>query len=76
MKTSFKSILNGKTVAIVGPAQYMTGLGLGKEIDSFDVVVRLNRSCESIRNYSKDIGSKTDILYSCLIEKPANAGPK
>lgn len=68
------NLLKGKSVAIVGPAQYMMSSGLGKEIDSFDTIVRINRSYESINQYSADIGSRTDILYSCLIEKPANAG--
>ena len=67
--------LTGKEVAIVGPAAYMIGSGLGNEIDDHDVVVRLNRGIESIVDYSSDIGSRTDILYSCLIEKPGNAGP-
>lgn len=68
------SLLNNKVVSIVGPAKYMTDSGLGEEIDKSDTIVRINRSYESIEKYSQDIGSKTDILYSCLIEKPANAG--
>ena len=66
--------LTGKEVAIVGPAAYMIGSGLGNKIDDHDVVVRLNRGVESITDYSSDIGFRTDILYSCLIEKPGNAG--
>ena len=69
-----KKLFFNKKVAIVGPAKYMTNSGLGKEIDQYDTVVRLNRSCESIFDYSQDIGKRTDALYSCLIEKPANAG--
>ena len=68
------NLIEGKTVAIVGPAQYMTNSSLGEEIDECDTIVRINRSYESIDDYSSDIGSRTDILYSCLIEKPANAG--
>jgi|TARA_E500000331_G_C17238077_1_gene705735 hypothetical protein len=68
------SLLEDKVVAIVGPAQYMTNSNLGEEIDECDTIVRINRSYESIDKYGSDIGSRTDILYSCLIEKPANAG--
>jgi hypothetical protein len=68
------NLFTNKNVAIVGPALYMSGSKLGKEIDEYDTVVRLNRSCESILEYSQDIGNRTDVLYSCLIEKPANAG--
>tara|TARA_Y100001938_G_C8046262_1_gene409089 strand:+ start:600 stop:1346 length:747 start_codon:yes stop_codon:yes gene_type:complete len=70
----FKQLIVGKSVALVGPAAYMMGSGLGKEINSYDVVVRINRSHESVDKFSNDIGSRTDILYSCLIEKNANAG--
>lgn len=71
---NFEKIIKNKSVAIVGPASYLEGSGLGKEIDNHDLVIRINRGCELIKDYSKDIGEKTDILYSCLIEKPENAG--
>jgi len=74
MNYQYAEFVKNKKVAIVGPAQYMAGSGFGKEIDEFDIVVRLNRSCESIEKFYHDIGKRTDILYSCLIEKPANAG--
>ncbi len=73
-ETDYKNIIEGKSVAVVGPASYLEGSGLGKEIDSHDLVIRINRGCELINKYSIDIGEKTDILYSCLIEKPENAG--
>lgn len=69
-----ESLVYGKSVALVGPAAYMVGSGCGDEIDSHDVVVRLNRGIECVDEISSDVGSITDILYSCLIEKPANAG--
>lgn len=74
MANVFTDLVKGKSVAIVGPAKYMDSLQLGQEIDSHDVVVRINRSIECIELFSKNIGKKTDILYSCLIEKAANAG--
>ena len=74
MRNSFKDLISGKTVAIVGPAQYMMDKKLGAEIDSHDVVVRINRSLESCDNFGRDIGRRTDVLYSCMIEKPENAG--
>jgi hypothetical protein len=70
----FKSIIHGKTVALVGPAKYMVGSCLGEEIDQHDVVVRINRSIETTKQYSADVGVKTDVLYSCLIETAQNAG--
>ena len=71
----FGEYIKNKTVALVGPAAYMVGTGYGVEIDQHDIIVRLNRGAELIEKYSDDIGARTDILYSCLIEKPGNAGP-
>ena len=72
--SQFSSLIKGKTVALVGPAEYLMGSNYGKEIDKHDVVVRVNRGIELIEVYENDVGKKSDILYSCLIEKPANAG--
>lgn len=52
--------LNGKRVALVGPAASLKGQGRGEYIDSHDFVVRIN--------YAKiqsvvDAGSRTDIVY-------------
>jgi len=71
---NFTDLISDKKVALVGPAAYMVGSKYGDEIDSYDTVIRLNRGIESIHKYGEDVGVKTDILYSCLIEKPANAG--
>ena len=70
----FSSYINSKTVAIVGPAAYMKGSKLGTEIDNHDIVVRINRSIETVCKYREDVGQKSNILYSCLIETAANAG--
>ena len=72
--TKYKEYLKGKSVALVGPAEYLTNLDTGSYIDSFDIVVRINRGMEVIETYSKSIGKRTDILYNCLIESPDNGG--
>tara|TARA_B100000900_G_scaffold404301_1_gene412510 strand:- start:509 stop:1246 length:738 start_codon:yes stop_codon:yes gene_type:complete len=69
-----KKLFEDKTVALVGPAKYMERMQLGEEINHHETVVRINRSWESINDYEDNIGNRTDVLYSCLIEKPANAG--
>lgn len=66
--------VNGKTVALVGPAAYMENIGLGSIIDSHDIVVRINRGLETVLTHPKDVGKRTDILYSCLIETSMQAG--
>ncbi|HYP28310.1 MAG TPA: glycosyltransferase family 29 protein, partial [Blastocatellia bacterium] len=59
--------LRGKRVAVVGPAETMIGTGQGGLIDSYDLVVRFNTVIEYLPfspELSRDIGSRTDILYS------------
>ena len=70
----FINLIKNKNVALIGPAAYMVGTEYGSDIDSHDIVVRVNRGIELIDKHKLDIGTKTDILYSCLIEKSANAG--
>ena len=71
---SLRSLVENKVVAIVGPAKYMSGSNYGAEIDSHDLVVRINRGIESTKKYPRDIGKRTEILYSCLIERAQQAG--
>lgn len=62
----FKNFVNNKTIALVGPAESITGTGKGKLIDKFDIVVRLNKSLPLPKNLENDIGTKTTILYNSL----------
>ena len=73
-KESIDNFVKGKKVALVGPASYMEGSNYGEEIDSHDIVVRINRGIESIEPHHKDLGRKTDIFYSCLIERAQQTG--
>ena len=54
--------LKDKKVALVGPAPYLIGKGRGTEIDSHDVVVRIQPEIFSPEDY----GSRTDIVQSCM----------
>mgnify|MGYP003642276861 CR=1 FL=1 len=59
------SLVEGKRVVVVGPAPYLAGHGAGKEIDSYDIVVRPNAFAppSSLR---KDYGSRTDVMFHNL----------
>ena len=70
----FNSYLKNKRVALVGPANYLSEFEMGELINSKDIVVRLNRGMELVAANKKYIGSRTDILYNCLIEHPDNGG--
>ena len=60
------NLYTNKKVAIVGPAATIVGSGLGEYIDSFDTIVRLNKSVPLNKSLSGDIGSSTDVLYHSL----------
>ena len=64
IEEEYQNFFSNKSVAIVGPSSKMDKSGCGKLIDSFDIVVRLNRALP-IKN-TEDLGTRTDILYNNL----------
>lgn len=60
-KEDYFNFIKNKNVILVGPANYLQDMGLGKAIDEYDLVVRMNRSYPVSEEY--DLGSRTDILY-------------
>ena len=62
----FAHYLKGKSVVLVGPANSIIGTNLGKTIDKFDIVIRLNKALPIPLNLENDIGSRTDIIYNAL----------
>jgi hypothetical protein len=58
---TFRQMVSGKSIALVGPAP--TGYYNGKEIDSFDLVVRVNFRGRNKLSDFEEFGSKTDISY-------------
>jgi hypothetical protein len=65
-RESYEAYLKNKRVVLVGPAPSIIDSKLGKNIDSFDVVVRLNKALPLKNHLIADIGSRTDILYNCM----------
>jgi len=62
MDSDLEKFLKDKTVALVGPSPYLRGQGRGQEIDSCDVVVRIQHNIYS----EQDFGKRSDIIQSCL----------
>jgi len=57
----FRSYVQGKSVALVGPAASLTGQRLGELIDSYDIVARVKTF---IRDDIEDFGTRCDVLYT------------
>ncbi|KKK83953.1 hypothetical protein LCGC14_2788220 [marine sediment metagenome] len=63
----YRDFLKNKTVALVGPSWHTKGSNQVNLINSHDVVVRINLGFRVVSNkVKKDIGKRTDILYSSL----------
>lgn len=58
---ALQELCEGKSIAIVGNAQSLLDMNLGEEIDSHDIVVRINQSVSSQKHILDRIGHKCDI---------------
>ena len=56
---TFEKLIRGKTVAVVGNGPSEIGKKKGKEIDSHDIVIRMNNY--QTKGFEEDYGEKTDI---------------
>lgn len=72
---SYNEFLKDKRVVIVGPSPSLEGSGKGDWIDSFDIVVRINKAFPVEEGMTEDIGSRTDIHYHCLCTEMHCGGP-
>ena len=66
IKDDLAKFLKDKEVIIVGPAPYLENSGMGSQIDSFDVVVRLKSGYPVPNNIKKDLGERIDLWYTNL----------
>ena len=71
----FNDYLKNKSVVVVGPSPYLIGKERGEFIDSFDVVIRMNKGWKISPDLIKDYGSKTTIRWHCMMEHEKNGGP-
>lgn len=70
----FHNYIKNKKVVVVGPAPSIIGSNQGEEIDSYDIVVRINKALPIPENLKQDIGNKTNVLFNCLNISPDNGG--
>jgi hypothetical protein len=55
------SIVSNKTVAMIGPAQYLENIEQGAKIDACDIVIRFNNSILIPADMTDKIGCRTDV---------------
>ena len=65
-KEKYANFLKNKRVAIVGPSSLLVGKNMGAFIDSFDVIIRQSRNYIVPDFLIKDMGSRTDVIFSSL----------
>jgi len=70
---NLRELVKGKTVVFVCPSPHLRGLKMGKKIDSYDLVVRVNQSFDVPEELWEDYGKRTDILATCLNIHKINA---
>jgi len=58
----FSDYLKGKRIALIGPARTLIGSGMGKEIDNYDIVLRMKQPLVPSKLH-EDYGSKTDGIF-------------
>lgn len=71
----YNEFLKDKRVIIIGPSPSLEESDKGDWIDSFDVVVRMNKAFPVEEGMESDIGSRTDIHYHCLCTTEECGGP-
>jgi len=63
--SSQKNYFKNKSVALVGPSPHLEGKSLGKLIDKYDIVVRINELGISKKNF-KDYGKRSNVVFLTL----------
>ncbi len=62
LNSELLSLVKGKTVALVGPAAYLTKYQAGALIDSYDIVCHINTMAPRQKVLQASYGARTDIL--------------
>jgi ubiquinone/menaquinone biosynthesis C-methylase UbiE len=61
---TYHNFVKNKKVIVVGAAPHLLNSKQGNFIDSFDLVVRINKGFELTEDMQIDLGTRTDIIYS------------
>lgn len=74
VEKSLRQLIDNKSVAIVGNAKKLLNQSYGKDIDSHDVVIRINKGFTLSKDvrYEKTHGNKTNIVMVNLVRSINN----
>lgn len=71
----FAKFIEGKKVAIIGPAPSVKDVEDGYDIErEYDLIIRINKQWKHHSDLDKYIGKRTDILYHCMDPRPDCGG--
>lgn len=59
-------IFENKRIIVIGAANSSLNYLHGSEIDKFDLIVRINNTPAIAEQFPDQLGTKTDVLFSCL----------
>jgi hypothetical protein len=69
---TFSDYLKDKNIIIVGPSQHVYDDCKEIDVNSYDVIVRLNKHFKYKPGDHKIVGKRTDVLYHCLNQDQIN----
>lgn len=82
-RKKYEDFLQNKRVCLVGPSPTIKNIKYNlfreiseqvNEIESYDLIVRLNKSLPMPPSLEKFVGNKTDIIYNCMSPDPESGG--
>jgi hypothetical protein len=77
-RNRYEQFLQNKTVCIVGPSPSIKNTPNKKDqvdkIQSYDLIVRLNKCMPVPKTLSEYVGERTDIIYNCMSPDPESGG--
>ena len=62
-----KRMIRGRRVVIIGPATSCAEWNTAKDIEDYDIIVRLNQGMLVPEEWKSSIGTRTDILFTHLL---------
>lgn len=70
----FVDAVRGKNVIVVGPAACVIDDCRGIDVDSYDLVCRINYHWRVIDDDSVGLGKRVDVIYHCMNQEQYNRG--